>query len=148
MPQHSRRDEFFLDLLQNKLYGWETSQHDRIVASICKGIELGDYFPPVGVHYVGENIYELSGARLNFRSPSGQLITDIGGHHRAVAHYIMNVPLKCVFAPRQTFLRPEYLSGSLDERWCTHDISQSTFMETSLDYIEKLKQKGFMYRDV
>jgi hypothetical protein len=143
-------ETFHINLSSECLFGWETKQYDRIVASICRGIELGDEFPPVGVYCVNPCVYELSGTRIKYRTPQGVLLTDIGGHHRAVAHYIMGKPLLAISKPREKWLKPAFIDSDVrvDERWCTHDITNSTFMDTAPELIEQFREKGFMYRDV
>jgi hypothetical protein len=77
------RKIFELDLHKIDLYCFESSKTDYFVASICSGIEHGDVFRPVRVSPQGNGSFRLAD------------LAD-GGHHRAVAHYIMDKPLACV----------------------------------------------------
>ncbi|MFQ5531711.1 MAG: hypothetical protein ACE5ES_03795 [Candidatus Nanoarchaeia archaeon] len=77
----------YLDLDSVELFGWETDKSDLLVDAICRGIELGDEFPPVPVHEI-EGKYYLSMIRDD---PIGR---SDGGHYRSVGHYIMKKPLK------------------------------------------------------
>src|SRR3989338_7529627 len=84
-------EETELDLEEVDLRGWETHVSDLLVASYIKGIEMGDVFPNVPVVRVSQNCYDLyrgSLSRNNF-----------GGHHRAVAHLIAKVRLRCQVIP-------------------------------------------------
>jgi hypothetical protein len=72
---------FYLDLNKIELQGWEDGKSDLVVAVMIEGIKLGHDFPAVEVVQV-DDFYQL---RKSFG----------GGHHRAVAHYIQGVPLKC-----------------------------------------------------
>ena len=71
-----------LDLRTVDLYGWERGKCLEKVCSLVKGIIMGDEFPLVPIRR-DENIFVLSN------------ITD-GGHHRAVAHYLVGEPLRCL----------------------------------------------------
>ncbi len=79
----------YLDLRKVKLYGFHKSISDLKVDAILRGIEMGDEFPPVLVKKKSDLEYEL-GAVVDYEDED-----NCGGHHRAVAHYIANVPLKC-----------------------------------------------------
>lgn len=78
-----------LNLEQIMLYGYQSSVSDLKVDAIIRGIEAGDIFPPVFVRRRNDHEYELG------------LFEDLddrenyGGHHRAVAHYLMDAPLRC-----------------------------------------------------
>ncbi|MBI2103162.1 hypothetical protein HYT55_04940 [Candidatus Woesearchaeota archaeon] len=79
----------YLNLEQIMLYGYQQSVSDLKVEAIMRGIEAGDVFPPVLVRKRNEKEYELG----VFRDPEDK--ENYGGHHRAVAHYIGDVPLRC-----------------------------------------------------
>ncbi len=79
----------YLDLRKVNVYGFQESFYDLKVEAILRGIEAGDDFPPVIVKQRNEFEYEL----VSFWDYEDE--DNYGGHHRAVAHYIANTPLKC-----------------------------------------------------
>ncbi len=79
----------FLNLEQITLYGFQDTVSDLKVDAIIRGIEAGDDFTPVLVKKRNDVEYEL-GPFMDYEDED-----NYGGHHRAVAHYIANVPLKC-----------------------------------------------------
>ena len=84
-----KRKEFYLDLHKDRLYCYEPQKSDLNVAVIIEGIKLGHKFPAVKVVKNGE-IYEIQGIGQHFGHKF-----EWGGHHRAVAHYIEGVSLRC-----------------------------------------------------
>jgi len=81
--------EINLDLNKVELRVFEREVYDVIVDNMIKDIEVGNEFPPVPVYRIGENCYCLT---PGLRDERGFVE---GGHHRAVAHYIANKPLRC-----------------------------------------------------
>ncbi len=79
--------EIELNLREIDLRGWETHVSDLLVDSYVKGIEMRDVFPSVPVVQISQNLYDLYRGCID---PN-----NLGGHHRAVAHFIANRPLKC-----------------------------------------------------
>lgn len=102
----------YLDLDSVELFGWETDKSDLLVDAICRGIELGDEFPPVPVHEI-EGKYYLSMIRDD---PIGR---SDGGHYRSVGHYIMKKPLKVeiVVLPKHDQGFPPLGWGTLRPTW-------------------------------
>lgn len=84
--------EIFLDLHRVPLYGWERYKSKTLVDSILRGIEAGDAFPPVPVVQC-EDFYSLDMFAYDARFPQSTLF--IGGHTRAIAHYIAEKFLRC-----------------------------------------------------
>ena len=82
--------EFYLDWKKDILQGWEHAKGSIVIAAMIEGIKLGHKFPAVRVLKLGGNFYRLA---LGNEDSDGY---DDGGHHRAVAHYIEGVPLRCV----------------------------------------------------
>ena len=78
--------EIFLNLHKNELLGWEPSKNSLVIACMIKGIKLGHKFPAVSILHKKGRVYQM------VNHPD--LYTH-GGHHRAVAHYIEEVPLRC-----------------------------------------------------
>lgn len=96
-PFNNKRGQLlYLDLNHDELHGWEPKKSDKIIESLIKGIEAGNHFPPVPVHYE-HGIYYISPMwrTLGWHSD--------GGHHRAIAHYITNTLLKCELLPDMPF---------------------------------------------
>jgi len=89
--------ELYLDLSWESLVGWQSEIGDLSVDAICRGIEEGDEFPPVSVVALEDGSYSLDLTKLD--PDIGGRFLD-GGHARAVAHYIMNEPLKCILNPK------------------------------------------------
>jgi len=84
-------DDFvYLDLSKVELWGWEHEKSDKVIDSIVRGIELGDDFPVVYVEQIDEATYQLT----TMRDPDDPTI-NIGGHTRAVGHFIAGKRLKC-----------------------------------------------------
>ena len=82
-------DIFYLDLNQVTLLGFERQNLFSKVEKMVQAIEAGDNnFPPVPVKRFDYFTYALT------HEPDKIGNAD-GGHHRAVAHYIANKPLKC-----------------------------------------------------
>jgi len=90
-----------LDLEKNSLFGWEHEKTDKVIDAIIRGIEAGDTFPNVkifrgrgfGRFPTGLCLYPSFETKIPLLDDS-ELVFD-GGHSRAVAHYIMGVPLRC-----------------------------------------------------
>jgi len=83
-------DIVFLDLNKVRLFGFERETLASKVDRMIKSIEAGDEdFPPVPVKKFNKSTYALT------HQPDSTGKAD-GGHHRAVAHYIANKPLKCM----------------------------------------------------
>jgi hypothetical protein len=83
-----------LDLRVVDLYGFEHRKNKEILESMIFGIENGDTFPPVPVKKISESVYWLSADILDKNTYSNSTYLD-GGHHRALAHYIVGEPLSC-----------------------------------------------------
>ena len=79
----------YLNLEQITLYGFQKMVTDLKVDAIIRGIEAGDVFPPILVRKRTGGEYELGVFR------DSEDWENYGGHHRAVAHYIEGVPLRC-----------------------------------------------------
>jgi hypothetical protein len=120
-------ETFLLDLEKVVLLGFQTFPYgndkreipcvsDRHVSQFVESIEQGASFPPVVVYQEDTSLY-----RLTFRYLPDKKRFD-GGHHRAVAHYIVGVPLQCRFRNTQdivpTILVPEKDgSRNIDQAW-------------------------------
>jgi hypothetical protein len=87
----SIEDEFYLDLNKITLFGWESPKLFDKVSCFIDLIEKEEEFPAVPVRKIDENTYSLV---WGVKDKNNFILTD-GGHHRALAHYITNVPLKC-----------------------------------------------------
>ena len=72
-------EEFYLDLRKERVYGIESPRNSLVVAVMCEGIKLGHSFPIVQVESCDDGSYVLQ-----------------GGHHRALAHYLERVSMKCI----------------------------------------------------
>jgi len=82
-------DIVFLDLNKVTLLGFERKNLFSKVEKMVAAIESGDEnFPAVPVKRLDNSTYALT------HQPSREGCAD-GGHHRAIAHYIANHPLKC-----------------------------------------------------
>lgn len=79
-----------LDLNKVVLYGFEPFKSDLVIDALCNGIMHGDQFPIIPVRQDTPWEYELT----RVTPPNFPFEFD-GGHHRAVAHFIMGVPLRC-----------------------------------------------------
>ena len=75
------------------MYGWEKYKSDKVIDYLISRIEACDEFPAVCVEKIEDDVYYLSRSMYNGLDTSNLN----GGHHRAVAHYIANKPLKCIF---------------------------------------------------
>lgn len=82
-------DIFYLDLNKVTLLGFEQRNLYSKVEEMVNAIERGDDFPPVFVRHLYGDTYRLTHDRVE-----GKFRPE-GGHHRAIAHYITNIPLKC-----------------------------------------------------
>ena len=71
---------FPLHLSKVRLYGFQKEVSDLCIQAYILGIEMGDRFPPVGVFKLNDRAYQIA---------------NLGGHKRAIAHYIAGVPLEC-----------------------------------------------------
>ena len=72
--------EIILDTTTVHLYGKEDRKSDLIISSIISGIRAGDIFEAIEVQQFSQ-------------SPDSYLL--LGAHHRAIAHYIEGVQLRC-----------------------------------------------------
>lgn len=79
----------YLDLNVVELYCFQDTLETHSIDAIMRGIELGDDIPPVHVIKVSAGQYELT---LNGTNDD----ENVGGHHRAVAHYLANEPLPAI----------------------------------------------------
>ena len=86
-----QKEIIYLDLNRVTLIGFQRNVSDLRIEVLVNGIEAGNDIPPVRVYRINESLYQLT--MLN-RSDCG--CGKDGGHHRAVAHYILNKPLKCI----------------------------------------------------
>jgi hypothetical protein len=85
------RDIVYLDLNKVRLLGFEREVLSSKIEEMVQSIEVGDNdFPPVPVKRFDNTNYALT-----HQPVKGQRGKADGGHHRAVAHYIANRPLKC-----------------------------------------------------
>ncbi len=91
-------DIIWLDLDKVDLFGWEDLKYASKLAKMVRDIEKGDEFPEVLIA-VRNGRYALSGRCEVARNKYGSLTDNYGGHHRAVAHYIAGMPLKCKITP-------------------------------------------------
>jgi hypothetical protein len=129
--------EFDLDWNVDRLLGWEQDQSDLVIAAMIKGIEIGCEFPSVDV--VGSKSakgdYELACGPV-----CGGDYWEYGGHHRAVAHYIKRVSLKCkLLSDHRTTLPSSIKYSYVDE-----------FVLCSKNFFKKrlVNSLGFLPRDV
>jgi hypothetical protein len=84
-------NEFYLYWTINRLYGWEKTKSEQAIDAIVRGIDAGDDFPPVPVLQDTMNPFKF----YLFDIESFDKYLE-GGHTRALGHYIVNKPLKCV----------------------------------------------------
>jgi hypothetical protein len=80
-------EEARLDLREVTLYGWESHQSRRKIRRYVKALEAGAVFPAVAVELVPEAGYFLVPRITN------DMDRVDGGHHRALAHFIADIPL-------------------------------------------------------
>lgn len=71
-------EKVFINWKKDKLYGWEKEKNIHFVNAIAEAIEDGEEIEPIEVFQLGPNKYVLHG----------------GGHHRALAHYILGKHLE------------------------------------------------------
>ncbi|MDP3733979.1 MAG: hypothetical protein Q8R37_02010 [Nanoarchaeota archaeon] len=90
-------DLIYLDLNAVQLYGSQSAVETNCVNALSQGIELGDTMPPVHVVKINPERYELTLKGLDFYKEN------LGGHHRAVAHYIANALLPCIVEKNHLF---------------------------------------------
>ena len=88
--------EVYLDLHEVDLYGWEKRKSAEKIKEMLEGIANGSVFPAVPVFETTFGVLLLD-PKVKFQN--GFLD---GGHHRAVAHYIAQVPLRCDINPAKT----------------------------------------------
>jgi len=78
----------YLSWDKNKLFGYEKIKSFDRIAQYVEYLKKGDEFPAVSVKKIKDNIYSLIWV--------GENGDGLGGHKRAIAHYIANKSLKCV----------------------------------------------------
>tara|TARA_Y100000310_G_C20176976_1_gene576275 strand:+ start:211 stop:573 length:363 start_codon:yes stop_codon:yes gene_type:complete len=78
-------ETFLLDQQKDDLYGWHCicANSEEVIDSILAGIRLGDDIPPVRVSKRSDGAYQLNG----------------DGHHRAIAYYRIQRPMKSKLSP-------------------------------------------------
>jgi hypothetical protein len=83
-------EEFDLDWRVHTLIGYQPKVSDLRVDAIIRGMEAFDNIPAVKVYKIGDgdDLYQLT----FLQKPTGG---KDGGHHRAVASYILGQPLRC-----------------------------------------------------
>lgn len=90
MTEHNIGNIVWLNLDEVDLFGWEEGKSVKAIARMVRKIEADKELPPVFVAVV-EGKYVLSACpEFRYREPE-----NYGGHHRALAHYISKIPLKC-----------------------------------------------------
>lgn len=144
MPSNSPLQErcFFLDWKKSSLFGFQEEVCDLLVDSIIKGIKQGDDFPAVPVARSASDPEKFYLARKAYVDYSSGSSID-GGHHRAVAHYIEQHPLKCKVMPEPLKL------SSLDEELYYFPIGEVELLYDEPEYISRrklAKQLGRPYR--
>jgi len=77
----------FLNLHKYELLGWEDGRSLLLVKCMREGIRLGHKFPAVNIIPKKNHTYQI----LTDFSVGG----DLGGHHRAIAHYKERFSLRC-----------------------------------------------------
>jgi hypothetical protein len=88
---------FYLDWDSYKLFGWEPNKLGIYIASLVKGVDAGDEFPPVEVmvdEHCPKVVYLAGKSRLAHLDG-----TVDGGHKRGLAHRIAGKLLKCRAIP-------------------------------------------------
>ncbi len=81
--------EFYLDLNKITLLGWESSKSFDAVSSMITAIKKEKIFSAVPVRKIDDLTYSLvRGIQKEYSS------REDGGHHRALAHYLEDIPLK------------------------------------------------------
>lgn len=91
----------YLDLNRVNLWCFERYKEAYTVDSMVRGIELGDDFPPVLVYRIDDWNYELTNTQVGENN--------LGGHYRAIAHYIANQKLKCMITSSKPEVQVKYL---------------------------------------
>ena len=79
----------WLDLNKVNIFGFEMEKDIATVARMVRNVESGADFPPVYVTKIDDKNYILSGYEVSEEN-------NYGGHHRALAHWIVGKPLKCI----------------------------------------------------
>jgi len=87
--------QFYLDLNKVTLLGWEPVKFYDTISDLVDSIEEGKEFLSVPVRKIDDSTYSLV---YGVKDRKHKFMID-GGHHRALAHYIINVPLKCELHP-------------------------------------------------
>jgi len=128
-------DIFFIEWDKHILYGWERAESILVVDAIINGIEAGDEFPPVYIHRINGNEYELSiEKRVSLWWGDGNLFAFDGGHCRGCGHFIADKPLKCIL-----------LSGRSEYHECSRiPISKIVLKDDMGEYRERAW--AFRYR--
>jgi hypothetical protein len=80
--------EVFINLSDRTLYGWEFAKAGERIGTMVRALESGETMPPVSVFEL-EGAYYLDNRIIN---SSYENASD-GGHHRAVAHLLADIPL-------------------------------------------------------
>lgn len=78
---------FILRWERDKLYGWHSKTSFNGVVGFVMSLEMGYELPAVDIVARGDSYYlcgETKSTHFQF-----------GGHHRAIAHYILSRPLEC-----------------------------------------------------
>ena len=132
--------EIYLDLRKKQLYGRESEKSRLVVEAMREGIKLEHKFPSV-------DIFELDGGL--YRIADGL----IGGHHRAIAHYLEDIPLRfrIINSEDETFLKIPICQILLVEnysyqqlydslKFLPRDIDERFCKENNLDMKEYLSQ--------
>jgi hypothetical protein len=146
----AKDNEIYLDLNKDKLLGWEYSCDSLLIGAMIEGLKLGHDFPAVDV-VKRDNSYEIV-----YGWSRKEIFWNGGGHHRAISHYILDIPLKVNLmedhrekVPSKR-LRPlndivleegicsKQLKGSL--RHLPRDIAENFCLENSLEINKYLSQ--------
>jgi hypothetical protein len=78
-----------LDLEKVTLYGWEPVKSVKKIAKMVEGVLLGEEIPPVQILNTSQGLILDPFHIIN----QGSIALADGGHNRALAHYILGVPL-------------------------------------------------------
>ena len=81
-----------LDLHKFRLFGWEPRKRISDVEEILGSAREGVIFPRVDIMRLNSLDYSLFPLEVGDSNPDG-------GHRRAIAHYLADIPLKCRLHP-------------------------------------------------